>query len=497
MTRRFDSALPSGPASWALLALAALLLCVSNGRTVVSVAPWWALTFLLRFVRGRRLFSGLGAGLAVSIAVNLLTWRGMIPVPGGLYAAIAGTIGVFSFLPFVVDRLLAPRIGGFAATFVLPIAAVAIDLLYSLVSPYGSWGSLAYTQFDNLPLIQIVSVTGGAGVVFLIAWFAAVVNWAWEQRFVWTRIGFEATVFVAVLSLIHLLGGVRLALRPRSPSTVRVAGLTVRTGEAGRLMLQLKADSKPSEFKQVRAATTALHDTLFQRSEREARAGARIVVWSEANGLVLKQDESALLARARELATRSRIYLFLALATTTPGSPRYENQLVMIDPDGALAFRYHKARPVPGDAEMGADRSIPKPVATRVGRLTGAICFDLDFPQLIRKAGRWSADILIAPSSDWREIDPMHTRMAIFRGIENGCAVVRQTNQGLSAAADCQGRVLAAADFFAAADHRMVAQVPTRGARTIYARVGDLFAWLCVLALAALAVLAQGLRRLW
>jgi apolipoprotein N-acyltransferase len=113
----------------------------------------------------------------------------------------------------------------------------------------------------------------------------------------------------------------------------------------------------------------------------------------------------------------------------------------------------------------------------------------MDFPQMIRRAGRGRADILIAPSSDWLEIDPTHSRMAIYRGIENGFAVVRPTNKGLSIAADCQGRTLAAAD------HRIVAQVPTLGAPTFYAAIGDLFAWVCVLALAGLAVLAQGFRR--
>lgn len=495
MIRRSDSAMLSGPASWAVLALAALLLCLSNGRTPTSVAPWWAVMFLLRFVRGRGLIVGIGAGLAVSIGATLVVWRGMIPVPPSAYTAIAAVMGALFFLPFAVDRVMSPRIGGFTSTLVLPLAFVATDLFNTLLSPYGSWGSLAYTQFDNLPLIQMVSVTGTAGIVFLIAWFAAVVNWAWEQRFSWKRMGFEAALFIALLSLIQLLGGVRLSLRPKTQSTVRVAGITVRQGNAARIMRLLDPEPKASDLKSVRAATAALHDTLFQRSEREARAGARIVVWSEANGLVVKQDEPALLTRAREFAAKHKIHLFMTLATATPGSPRYENQLVAIDPEGQIAFRYHKARPVPGDLEMGADRSIPKPIATTSGRITGAICFDMDFPQLIHRAGRGRADILIAPSSDWREIDPMHTRMAIFRGIENGCAVVRPTDKGLSAATDCQGRVLAAADYFASADHRFVALVPTRGARTFYASVGDLFAWLCVLALVGLGFLAQGIRR--
>jgi apolipoprotein N-acyltransferase len=311
----------------------------------------------------------------------------------------------------------------------------------------------------------------------------------------WKRVGFEATSFLALLSLIQLLGGVRLAARPRDTATVRVAGITVRSGDAAKVMSMLDPDYKPGDLKVVRAATETLHDSLFMRSEREVRAGARIVAWSEANGLVLKQDEPALVARGREFAAKHRVHLFMALGTATPGLPRYENQLVAIAPDGEISFRYHKAKPTPGDPEVGADRTIPKPVPSGYGRLGGAICFDMDFPQLIHRAGRGGADILIAPSSDWLAIDPMHTRMAIFRGIENGFAVVRPTNKGLSAAADCNGRILAAADFFATPDPRIVAQVPIRGTRTFHAAVGDLFAWLCLLALAGLAVVGQVFRR--
>jgi len=98
---------------------------------------------------------------------------------------------------------------------------------------------------------------------------------------------------------------------------------------------------------------------------------------------------------------------------------------------------------------------------------------------------------MVVPENEYPEIDPMHSRMATFRGIENGFAVVRPTNKGLSLATDGQGRVLASADYFASSDHRIVAQVPTLGTRTFYAAVGDLFAWLCVLALAGLVALAQ------
>lgn len=122
-----------------------------------------------------------------------------------------------------------------------------------------------------------------------------------------------------------------------------------------------------------------------------------------------------------------------------------------------------------------------------------AICFDLDFPRLIRQAGRERADIIVAPSSDWREIDPIHTRMATFRAIENGAALLRQTRLGLSIAVDRTGRVLAQADYFQSDDHVMLAVVPTRGVKTLYTQVGDVFAWLCLVVLTLLiSVAARG-----
>jgi apolipoprotein N-acyltransferase len=83
--------------------------------------------------------------------------------------------------------------------------------------------------------------------------------------------------------------------------------------------------------------------------------------------------------------------------------------------------------------------------------------------------------------------------MAGFRAIEQGVNLIRHTSGGLSAAYDYQGRRLAAMDHYAAADHSLVVQVPVRGVRTIYARLGDWFPWTCLAGLAALA--GNGSRR--
>jgi apolipoprotein N-acyltransferase len=114
----------------------------------------------------------------------------------------------------------------------------------------------------------------------------------------------------------------------------------------------------------------------------------------------------------------------------------------------------------------------------------------MDWPGLIRQAGKADVDIMLAPSNDWKPIRKLHSRMASFRAIENGFSLLRATGNGLSAGFDYQGRTLAASDSFENDQNLMIADLPKKGVTTIYARIGDLFAMMVSLALIALLGLA-------
>ena len=95
------------------------------------------------------------------------------------------------------------------------------------------------------------------------------------------------------------------------------------------------------------------------------------------------------------------------------------------------------------------------------------------------------------PSSDWKSEERFtHAEMATFRAIENGVALARPTSDGVSMAVDNRGRVLASADSYAAEQTVMVINVPTHGTPTLYARIGDSFAYLCAAGLVVLVALA-------
>jgi apolipoprotein N-acyltransferase len=488
----------AGPVAWLWLVVAAVLLLFSNGANTIPLAAWLSPVFLLRFIRGQRLKVGLPIAYVLLVAAFAWQFRGMVLIPGvGYYLFLVGW-GIPLVLPYVVDRLVAQRLSGVAASLVFPAAWAGTEYLASWAM-YGSWGSAAYSQYGNLAVLQILSVTGLWGVTFLIGWFAALCNWVWEDGLESARARRGAWFSFGTIAVVILLGGVRLAFFPPSSPTVRVASISARAVDVprdGALISRIwGAKATSSDKDEFRLWAAATDNDLLARAGQEMEAGAKIVFWSEISAEVLKEDEAGLIARGGDVAAKYHAYLGMALAVHDEGrTPSVENKLVLINPDGSVAWEYNKAHPVPGDSQILGDGRL-RVSETPYGRLSSIICFDADFPRLLTQAGALKADVLLDPSLDWRAIDPWHTQMASFRAIEQGVNVIRHTNRGLSAAYDYQGRRLSAMDHFQTTDYAMVSQVPTRGVRTIYSLLGDWFAWVCLAAVAVLAVLSLRKRR--
>ena len=498
----------AAPYLWLVAALAISL--VAGGRWIMPVAAWIWPVFLVRYLRGERAVRGLVVAAVGMSLVSFVAYWGMVPAPAVLFYPILIVTSLCQLLPFAVDRWLARRLQGLPRTLVLPTAMVAMEFLTAEFSPYGSWGNIAYSQFGNLALLQVLSITGVYGIGFLIGWFAAVVNEAWEGRFEWRRIRLAVAAFGVVVAVVCFAGAARLAFVPPSGETVRVASITApeklrNSMNPGQVAAELHVSYEGTITEPIWQAmihnSKALCASLVEQSRREAQAGAKIVFWPEGQAVVPKESEAELLQLGQETARGEKIYLGLGtvVAHREGGSLKIENRFVLLDPQGKTVFDYTKQKPVPGgEAAMCIipvhDYLLPA-VDTPYGRIAGAICFDMDFPWLIRQAGTARADMLLVPANDWRAIDPLHTHMACLRAIETGCSVVRHTSQGLSAAVDPQGHILAQMDHYTTPDSErvMITHVPMHGSPTFYARFGDVFSWMCIAGLCTL-VLVAGVR---
>ena len=163
------------------------------------------------------------------------------------------------------------------------------------------------------------------------------------------------------------------------------------------------------------------------------------------------------------------------------------NQVMLVAPDGSVEWTYEKSNPIPVLEPYEAGPGVLPTADTPAGRLSTVICYDADFPGLVRQAGAADVDTILISANTWEGIKEMHARNAVFRAVENGASLFRQASRGRANAVDHQGRTLATTDYFTTDQQTLVAYVPTEGVTTVYARIGDTFAWLCVAGLVGLA----------
>ena len=469
-------------------------------RVAIAPATWLALTLLVHASRSMPALPGLAYLWIALYAALAMGNRGIVPVTGPAYFAIVAFVATTAAFPFAVDRFASAAIAGPASMLVFPAAWVAAEFLRSRFTPSATFGSMAYTQYGVAPLMQVAALVGIWGITFAIAWFASTFAWAWSRGFEWSVVRVPLLIYAATVGAIVLSGSVRLARAPTDRASIRIAALNrpVDLFVPGELTRMAEGRVTPDERNRLTGKLARLHDWFLDGSRREARAGARLIAWPETSLLILKDDEPAFLERARRLAAEERVYLAMGMGTVQPGvALPLENKVILIDPSGRIAVSYLKSHAVAG-WEAGimkvGDGRVPV-TATGLGRIATAICFDADFPEFIRQAGQGAADLLILPANDWTEIKSLHAEMAAFRAIENGVPLVRPASAGRPAAFDAWGRVLGVADFFAAGEGTLIAQVPLGRVSTLYSVTGDLFAWLCVagvvvaLALAAAAPL--------
>ena len=477
------------PDRWSLLwlGLSALLGLFAFGYWVIPLAAWLTTVFTIRFLRTQPVWRGFTLMVITSLAVNVYAGRDLVPMPFPMSIGLIAVQVLLGCLPFLADRLLAPRVQGFAATLIFPLAATAWEFLNLTNSPLGSFGSAAYANYGNLPLMQLVAVTGIWGITFLMGWFATVVNWSWEHGFAPKVIGRGVALYAAIFLLVLAYGNARLLFAPQpSTQSVRMAGITIAPKPLAELMPLYEQDRTA-----FRSETQAIHAAYLAATVREAQAGAQLVNWPEGAGIGVAADVDALIAQGQAVAQAEGIYLAMPTFKLFPGEERpAENRLLIADPTGQIVLDHVKYG---GNFLEGTllGSGVLQTIETPFGLLSGVICWDADFVVNMRQAGQQGVDLIVIGANDWPGINAIHAQMAVFRAIENGTTILRQASNGTSVAVDPYGRVLTALDHFTSTERVLVAQMPVQAhVFTLYTVIGDAFGWATVVGLLILLVWA-------
>ncbi len=455
------------------LALAVLSVAASASAFYFGTGlhPQWYLTWIaplpvLLLAARAPLWPALGAAFLSFALGGLNLWdyyREIVPLPAAVFILLVPGL-IFAALVFAY-RAYVLRGQLIRAALVVPAFWVAGEYLSELQSPHGTFGNLAYTQMDFLPLIQIAAFAGLWGVSFLlfllpsaVAALTAPASDPKQKLFLALGTGI---VFAVVLGF----GFQRLHSRPQGAVVI---GL-------------LDTDAPGTIFPKGQSAVALIRRYAGQVPSL-ARHGAQVIVMPEKIGHFDDREVGEADRILGQAARNAHVTLIAGFAHLPD-----RNEARVYAPDGSFEAAYEKHHLLPGfDAALrpGTTRTL---LARPSGRWGLTICKDMDFPALSRQYGADDAGLLLVPAWDFGADGWLHGRMSILRGVESGFSIARSAKQGTLTVSDSRGRVLAEQKT-GPAFVSLTASVPEAGEPTFYDRAGDWFAWFD-LALAAAVVL--------
>ena len=416
----------------------------------------------------------------------------------GLYVGIYSA-GVVWF------RMLMPRYGLFAA----PCLWVTLELLRTYVLSGLPWSLLGYSQYRQLDVIQIADHLGVYGVSFLIV----LSNVALAELYLWlmplfrgfrpARLPWELVTTAAMLVSLSWAYSTSLI----ASETMEHSKATLQVG-----VVQPNIDQAVKWDQAFREETLRRYDRLTE----SFGYGVDLVVWPEAATPFIYEREPVYQLQLVAMANRASAPLLFgspAVRFDQERKPFLLNSAYLLSPDGELLGRYDKQHLVPfgeyiplkssllfflekmvegiGDFQAGPGPTILSfqlkesdgvAPARRV-KFGVVICYEVIFPDLVRRIAGSGAEFLVTITNDaWfgdSSAPAQHFSMVVLRSVENHLAFARAANTGISGFIDPFGRIIVASPTFT--QTALQAEIPVRQTKTFYSRHGDVFAYGCVL----------------
>lgn len=477
---------------------------------------WWPPALLLLAVRGLGAKRAAGLAFAAGTLAHALVWH-WIYVVTVRYGHAPPWVGVAA--PLLLAFYPAPFVAAFAAagerlSSRSPLGPISLAALWtafehgrSFVLTGFPWATLGYAQHENGWLLGLAPWAGVYGLSFAAA-LGGLCAFEWLLRREPGRSARRAFAGLALLLALHVAGA--LGREPAVPGerSLRIA------------VLQGNIDQGVKWSDAWIERTILIYEGLTRAA---ATDGARLVVWPETALPLPLEGYPALEERLAALARETGAALVVGAVGISIGATGEIEGLfdsaLLYDAAGTRLERYDKSHLVPfgeylplralfgrfiravatgatsRDVSAGPEpRALALPAAEAgepVVTLGVPICYELLFPDLVRRFAGGGAQVLLAITNDawYGRTGAPHQFLAItaLRSAENGMWTARAANTGVSALIDARGQVQEQTRIFE--QGLLVGDVPLRDASlrpTFYARFGDWLPLGCWLAGAGL-----------
>jgi apolipoprotein N-acyltransferase len=455
----------------------------------VSLIPLFDIIF--RSSPKRSFWFGLLAGL--SFYGLLLYWIPAVPAHyGGLSPAFSLLVDIvlvlFLSLFWGVGSLILSKVSGrwpVIGFIVAPFIWVAQEYAVTYIFTGFPWGLLGYSQHANLWLIQAATVAGVYGVSWILIFFQSSFTFSFRRKL---RTPFA--VGLAVLVLAHTAGLISMG-RPQPASDSFQAAVV-----QGNVSSDIAWDKVPASFVQ------GLFEKHLDLTRRAAKEGAQLIIWPEFSvPLCFSCSDPLALSFKHKLLnyvkqTGRTLLIGTSEVSLQEEKTEYYNAALGLQPDLPIT-EYHKMHLVPfgeytpfpglfgfvkhmtqaiGEVTPGLNTTLHSFGQLRFG---SPICYEIIFPDLVRRFVKNGADFLVTITNDgWygpTSAPHQHFAIAVFRAVENRRFLLRAATTGVSGIIDPWGRVVQKSKIMTAAF--LTGTVTPRRGQTIYTRYGDVFAW--------------------
>jgi apolipoprotein N-acyltransferase len=422
-----------------------LLLSLVTAVLLVVIWPsfgnlWWLtfVAFVPMYVAQYRVLPRRWSALAVGITFGAYAFALFLNATSvlsmGLVIAIAVVAGIGGIVIGMFLRPFTERTGYRWFVVTLPLIWVTFDLVIQNNEIFGTYPWIAYRLSEVPELVQPVSVVGTPALSLLIHLVNAAValgvlalidrfrpraaDVAVPRRVLAVSVAIAvAVVTVWAASSVLIFRDVSHRMGPE----VRVAAVQPGLDNSTPGTLISAGDLSPGRSDEQRVIDQIAQ--LTEMTRNAAAQGAKVVVWPEEtlnyDPRVVHTDWIPALVR--------QTGVFLAMGFTpdaTDGAA--PNTALLWSPRGEVTTLYFKTKRVLVEGEKFTPGTVYPTVTTPLGMLGMIICFDIDFPDgPARKVAANGAQMILAPSIDFRSVADIRSSSTAFRAIENRVAMVK------------------------------------------------------------------------
>jgi apolipoprotein N-acyltransferase len=395
------------------------------------------------------------------------------------------------------------------ALMAAPVFWAALELAAARITSV-PWDQLGYSQVDNALVNQLAPWTGVYGIGFVLVAVNALIAGGMVLE---GRLGRLRAGAAGVLLLVAGWAGV--LIKPPAPAPTATAVLiqpNLDVGSDSTWSGPGEWDAHMAQFTQL--ASERCKTFIAGIPQTGAPTGEIVcpsrptppdlVVWPESPAPFDELDprfQMSLAGIAKTVEAPIVVGSIGWTLDTTANQWNYFNSALVIGADGARVGRYDKIHLVPFGEYIpfqkllffarkltGRVSKFTRGDERKVFRLNGHrygvfICYESVFADEVRQFSRLGAEVLVNISDDGWYGDTsapwQHLNMVRMRAIENRRWILRDTNNGVTAAIDPYGRVRQSIPR-----HQVDALPAEFGFRddiTFYTAHGDVFAWLCAI----------------